>query len=89
MPMDLEEENNVFGMNEGCPEHGAEHMAECTACGEEFCALCFPRSAVCADCAESSSLDDDARTEEFDDVEKIDKLLDDQEAPPGAEEESP
>jgi hypothetical protein len=89
MAMDLEEENNVFGMHEGCPEHGVEHVAECTACGEEFCTQCFPRSTVCADCAESSGLDDDARAEEFDDVEKIDKLLGDQEVTPDAEDESP
>jgi len=92
MPMDLEEENNVFGMHEGCPEHGAEHMAECTACGEEFCAMCFPRSAVCADCAEGGGLDDDARGEDFDDVGKLDKILDDDAAASkaaGDEDESP
>ena len=92
MAMDLEEENNVFGMNEGCPEHGAEHMAECTACGEEFCAKCFPRSAVCADCVEGGGLDDDAHGEDFDDVGKLDKLLKDDAATPdpaGHEEESP
>ena len=84
MPMNLEDENNVFGMQEGCPEHGAERMVECTACGEEFCTLCFPRSAVCADCAESSGLDDAAATGEFDDEGKLDKLLGDESSTAGA-----
>ena len=77
MPRDMDEENNVFGMEEGCPEHGGERMLECTACGEEFCALCFPRSAVCADCAEGGGLDEDAKDENFEDVDKLDKDSDD------------
>lgn len=80
MPRDMDEENNVFGMEEGCPEHGGERMVECTACGEEFCTLCFPRSAVCPDCAESSGLDEDAKGEDFDDVDKLDKVLGDEDA---------
>lgn len=85
MPMDLE---NVFGMNEGCPEHGAEHMAECTACGGEFCAKCFPRSAVCADCAEGGALDDDTRSGDFEDVDKLGKIIDDDAAASTAAEEA-
>jgi len=80
MPRDMDEVSNVFGMEEGCPEHGSERMIECTACGVEFCTLCFPRSAVCADCAEESGLDDEARDGDFDDVGKVGKVLDDEAA---------
>jgi len=92
MPMDLEEANNVFGMNEGCPEHGAEHMTECTACGAESIRRRIPRSAVCADCAEGGSLDNAVGTGEFSDADKLDRLLDDDKAAPGAagdEDENP
>jgi len=75
MPRDMDEETNVFGMEEGCAEHGSERMMECNACGAEFCALCFPRSVVCADCAEEATLDED-----FDDVGKRGKVLDDEDA---------
>ena len=80
MLRDMEEASNVFGMEEGCPEHGSERMVECTACGVEFCTLCFPRSAVCADCAEDAGLDEDARGADFDDVGKLGKVLDDEAA---------
>ncbi len=80
MLRDMEETDNVFGMEEGCPEHGGEYMMECTVCGEEFCARCFARSAVCADCAESTGLEEDARGEDFDDVGKVGKVLDDEAA---------
>jgi len=85
MPRDMDDENNMFGMEEGCPEHGSERMAECTACGEEFCTLCFPRSAVCADCAEGGGLDEDAKEEDYADADKLDKNLEDEDA----DEESP
>jgi len=80
MAQNLEETNNVFGMEEGCPEHGSDHITECTACGEEFCTLCHPRSSVCPDCAEGGSLDDEARGDDFDDVGRLDKLLDENES---------
>lgn len=78
MPRDMDEDSNVFGMEEGCAEHGGERMLECTACGTEFCALCFPRSPVCADCAEEGDLDEDG-DEDFDDVGKVGKVLDEEE----------
>ena len=89
MPLDTNEDSNVFGMDEGCPEHGSARMIECSACGGEFCALCFPRSAVCADCAEGGGLEEDARGEDFDDVTKVDKVLDEDKAASEDEEESP
>jgi hypothetical protein len=79
-------------MEEGCPEHGSDHMTECTACGEEFCTLCNPRTSVCPDCAEGSGLDEEARGEDFEDVGKLDKLLDENEyetRTSSGEEESP
>lgn len=87
----MDDESNVFGMEEGCPEHGSERMIECTACGTEFCTLCFPRSAVCADCAEEANLDEDANDEDFDDVGKVGKVLDDDAGEEGGkdDEESP
>ncbi len=80
MPRDMDDGSNVFGMEEGCPEHGGDYMLECTACGEEFCARCYPRSAVCDDCAESSGLDEEPRGADFDDVGKVGKVLDDEDA---------
>ena len=83
MPRDLEEETNVFGMEEGCAEHGGERMMECNACGTEFCALCYPRSPVCADCAEDADPDEDASDGDFDDVGKPGKVLDDEDTAAG------
>ena len=80
MPEDMEESNNIFGLEEGCPEHGSERMIECTACGMEFCTFCFPRSVVCADCAEDSGLEEEAQGGDFDDVDKLGKVLDDEAA---------
>ena len=44
----------------GCPVHGEDYMRECSVCGEEFCALCFPNSDVCEECtAQGRDLDDE------------------------------
>ena len=90
--MNIEEESNVFGMEEGCPQHGSDRMAECTVCGGEFCSRCFPRSSVCADCAEGSEVVEEARGEDVTDVSKLCKLIDVNESESQAasdEEESP
>jgi len=80
MPQEQDDGANVFGMEEGCPEHGSDYMIECTACGEEFCTRCYPRSTVCEDCAEGSGLDEEPRGADFDDVGKVGKVLDDEAA---------
>lgn len=78
--MAMNDEPSIYelGMEQGCPVHGDEQMRECSMCGAEFCRLCFPRSAVCPDCAEQESEDEDEDAPDFDDVERLDDLLDEE-----------
>jgi hypothetical protein len=64
--MSVNEESTNFGMTEGCPIHGDEHMKECTMCGAEFCRICFPKSPACPDCSEQD--EDEDEDADFDDV---------------------
>ncbi len=78
--MDVNDETGVYGMGQGCPTHGDEHMKECSMCGAEFCRICFPKSSVCPDCADTEDEEDDEDAEadpDFDDVKKLDDVLDD------------
>ena len=61
MNYDDEEYDPYAGFGgEGCPVHGEDYMRECSVCGEEFCAQCFPGSDVCEECAaQGRDLDDD------------------------------
>ena len=61
MNYDDEEYDPYAGFGgDGCPVHGEDYMRECSVCGEEFCAQCFPNSDVCEECAaEGRDLDDD------------------------------
>ena len=44
----------------GCSVHGEDYMRECSVCGMEFCAACFPHSNVCEECADQGrNLDED------------------------------
>ena len=76
--MGVDSESNLFSMDQGCPTHGDEHMRECSMCGAEFCRLCFPRSAVCSDCADEADTDTEEGAD-FDDVKNLDEVLDDDE----------
>jgi hypothetical protein len=79
--MVMNEESNAFGMGQGCPVHGDEHMKECSMCGAEFCRICVPRSTVCPDCAEQSEDDDDETKDgsDFDDITRVGTVVDDDE----------
>ena len=84
---------NLFTMGEGCPVHGEDPMRECASCGAEFCRACHPRSLVCPDCAEEGEEEEQKGDPDFEDVKKVDALLDDDPGPPTGdaedEEESP
>jgi hypothetical protein len=75
--MAVDEETSIFGMEQGCPVHGDEHMKECRMCGAEFCRVCFPKSTVCPECADPS--DEDEEDADFDDVGNLNEVLDDDE----------
>ena len=68
----------MFGVEPGCPTHGDEHMRECSMCGTEFCRRCFPRSAVCPDCADQTD-EDEEEEPDFDDVSNLGEVLEDDE----------
>jgi hypothetical protein len=73
----VNEETSAFGMGQGCPVHGDEHMKECSMCGAEFCRVCFPKKAVCPECGEQSD-DEVGDNPDFDDVGKLDTVLDEE-----------
>jgi len=81
MARDFEEAGNMFAMGSGCPVHGEEHMRECAACGVEFCRVCCPRSLVCPGCAEDEEEADDKGDADFEDVSKLDAMLDEEAEP--------
>jgi hypothetical protein len=93
--MTVNEETGMFGLTEGCGVHGDEHMKECSMCGVEFCRLCHPKSTVCPDCADGADEEAEEEAPDFDDVENLEEVLDDdneaertvrdgeEEAPPG------
>lgn len=68
--MAVDEETSVYGMGQGCPTHGDEHMKECTMCGAEFCKICHPKSSVCPDCSESDEDEDEDDIEETGDADE-------------------
>ena len=78
MPKHRDQETSVFGMTAGCPVHGDDAMRECTMCGGEFCRVCFPRSMVCPDCAEEDEADDESADPDFEDVAKVDDVIEDE-----------
>ncbi|MDD2520696.1 MAG: hypothetical protein PHR34_07055, partial [Kiritimatiellae bacterium] len=59
MNFDDEEFSPYSGFGTGCDLHGEDFLRECTMCGIEFCAACFPNSALCPDCAAQAEFDDD------------------------------
>ena len=68
----------MYGVEPGCPVHGDEYMRECSMCGAEFCRRCFPRSAVCPDCADQTD-EDEEEGPDFDDVSNLGEVLEDDE----------
>ena len=74
--MAVNEETSIFGMDQGCPVHGDEHMKECSMCGAEFCKVCFPKTTVCPDCADPSEEEEEEKDPDFDDVSNLDEVLD-------------
>ena len=83
--MSMEEEDPFFAFGEGCAVHGDGHMRECTMCGVEFCARCFPRSVVCPDCAD---VDEDAEGDDAEGIEaddEVEALLDEADEAPDAD----
>lgn len=59
MNFDDEEFSPYSGFGTGCELHGEDFLRECTMCGIEFCAACFPNSALCPDCAAQAEFDED------------------------------
>ena len=74
--MALIEGEGLFGMEPGCDLHGDDRMRECSLCGVEFCALCFPRSVMCPGCASEAVEDDLEEDPELNDTHGADELLD-------------
>ena len=72
---DDEEYSPYGGYGSGCDIHGENYLRECTMCGIEFCAACFPQSALCPDCAAQAEIDDDEEPEEKTEEEKDLALL--------------
>ena len=77
--MAVNEESNAFGMGLGCAIHGDEHMKECSMCGNEFCRICVPRSAVCPDCVEQTDDEDEKDNSDFDDIPRVGDVVEDEE----------
>ena len=72
----MHEGERFFGLQEGCPSHGDEHIRECSMCGTEFCYRCYPNSHVCSECAIQVGVDDlDDVDPDFEDVDDLDALL--------------
>ena len=77
--MAVNEETSIFGLEQGCPVHGDEHMKECSMCGTEFCRVCFPKTTVCPECADQAEDDEAEESPDFDDVSNLDEVLEDDE----------
>ncbi len=78
--MSLDDSEPMFSLGGGCMVHGDEFMTECSICGAEFCARCFPGVRLCSDCAMTQPDDDDpdaapAEPGAADDDEDVEKLL--------------
>jgi hypothetical protein len=84
--MALIESEGIFGMDQGCDLHGDDRMRECSMCGIEFCALCFPNSVMCPGCASETVEDELEDGADFEDAQNVDELLDyDDMVPPASE----
>ena len=91
MNMEDEEYSPFGGYGSGCDIHGEDFLRECTMCGIEFCAACFPNSALCPDCAAQADLGDDEEEAEPSEEEKDLLLLEgfNDDEPESSAEETP
>ncbi len=80
MNMEEEEFSPYGAYGSGCGVHGEDFLRECTMCGIEFCAACFPNSALCSDCAAQGDLDleEEPATEEEKELLILDGLPDEE-----------
>ena len=80
MNMEEEEFSTYGAFSSGCDIHGEDFLRECTMCGIEFCAACFPNSALCSDCAAQGDLDleDEPPSEEDKELLLLGDLPDDE-----------
>jgi len=75
----MEDEENLFGLYQGCPVHGEEFMKECSVCGAEFCGQCFPGASVCPSCSSQVDDEDIEDDPDFADIDNLDELIGDDE----------
>ncbi len=75
----MEDEANLFGLNQGCPVHGEEYMKECTHCSAEYCGQCFPGSTVCPSCSAEVDDEDIEEDPDFADIDNLEELIGDDE----------
>ena len=87
MSMEDEEYSPYGAYSSGCDIHGENFLRECTMCGIEFCAACFPNSALCSDCAAQAELLDDDEIEPTEEEKELTLLegFNDDEPPPETE----
>ena len=64
MDESMNDEPELFSMEQGCAVHGDDHMRECSMCGQEFCRRCYPDATVCPDCSDGEVEKDDEEEEE-------------------------
>lgn len=72
---DLDENDVMFSMGEGCRLHGDEAMRECSLCGSEYCGKCHPGRPICPDCLSGGEEDDDSDDEIFEDPDVAGLIL--------------
>ena len=71
----MADEENIFGLFQGCPIHGEEFMRECTVCSAEFCGQCFPGVSICPNCSAEVDEDELDSDPDFSDVDDLDILI--------------
>lgn len=75
---DLDENDVMFNMGEGCRLHGDEFMQDCGVCGTEFCRKCHPHPSICPDCQAAEPDEEDFAPEKLpygEDEDEVDRLL--------------
>jgi len=55
--VNVDDDETMYHLGEGCTVHGDAHMTECAACGAEFCTRCHPGSRTCPDCSRAGTDD--------------------------------
>jgi hypothetical protein len=57
--VNVDDDETMYHLGEGCTVHGDAYMTECAACGAEFCTRCTPGSRTCPDCSEAGTGEDE------------------------------